>query len=63
MLTTGTLILWLVMALLGTAAWQLFGKIWLGSQARDRRRRQRNYRRVVSRRQRPTVRLAVNVGR
>ena len=59
MLTIDTLILWLVVALIGTAGWQLLGRRFLSPQAVERRRRDRSHRRVVSRRRGPTVRLAV----
>ena len=61
MLTVDVLFFWLVVALIGTAAWQLFGKRFLSFQATERRRRSRNYGRVVSRRHGPGVRLAARV--
>jgi len=61
MLTTQVLISGLLVALVGAGAWQLFGKRFLSSEARDFRRRNRNYGPVQSRRRRPTVKLAVRV--
>jgi hypothetical protein len=61
MLTFGNLTFWLVTALASMAVWQLLGKHLFSAGARERRRRNRNYGRVVSRRHRPTVRLAVRV--
>lgn len=59
MVTTETLFFWLVVALIGTALWQLLGKRFISFDARERRRRSRNYGRTVSRRRGATVRLAV----
>ena len=63
MLTTGTLIFWLTLALLAGAAWHWLGKCLFSDEARDRRRRQRNYGKVASRRHGPGVKLAVRLGR
>ena len=63
MMTTETLIFWMGVALLGTAAWQFAGKRLLGFEARERRRRSRSYGRAVSRRRGPGVRMAVRVAR
>jgi hypothetical protein len=61
MLTFDNLTFWLVVVLAGMAAWQLVGKRLFSPGARERRRRNRNYGRVVSRRHAPTVRLAARV--
>jgi hypothetical protein len=63
MLTIGTLTFWFVLGLLGVAAWQLLGKRFFSPELREERRRRRNYKRVTSRRHRPTVSLAVKVPR
>jgi len=63
MLTIQVLIFWLLVALVGAAAWQLLGKRFFSGAARDDRRRRRNYGRVASRRRSPTVKLAVRVVR
>jgi hypothetical protein len=63
MLTTQVLVFWLVIALVGAGAWQSLGKRFLTGEARDFRRRRRNYGRVASRRHSPTVKLAVRVAR
>lgn len=51
---------WLVVAVAGVAALQYLGRAF-GPEARDRRRRRRNYGPVHSRRHRPTVQLVVKV--
>ena len=53
----------LVLAMIGFGLWELIGKRAFSAENRDRRRRRRNYRRVVSRRRGPSVRLAVHTGR
>ena len=63
MLTTQVLIFWLLVVLVGRAAWQLRGKRFFCGAARDYRRRRRNYGRVASRWRSPTVKLAVRVVR
>jgi len=63
MLTTQFLISGLLVALVGAGAWRLFGKRFLSSEARDFRRRRRNYGRVQSRRRSPSVKLAVSMVR
>ncbi len=63
MLTTQFLLVCGVVAMAGFGVWELLGKRVLSAENRDRRRRRRNYRRVVSKRRGPTVRLAVNASR
>ena len=63
MMTTESLVFWVAVALVGTAAWQFFGKRVFGVEARERRRRSRSYGRAVSRRRGPGVRMAVRVAR
>lgn len=41
----------------------VWGPRFMSVESRDRRRRRRNYRKVVSRRRGPTVRLAANLSR
>jgi hypothetical protein len=55
------MLIFLFMALAGIAGWQLLGKGLVFAEVRERRRRRRNYQRVVSRRNGPGVRLAVTV--
>jgi hypothetical protein len=62
MLSFGNSILWLIGALaLGAILLLLRGHFT--AEARDRRRREKSHRRVLSRKQGPTVRLAVDVGK
>jgi len=63
MLKTETMVFWLVLVALGIVAWQFFGKRFFSTEAMDRRRRDRNHGRVISRRQGPQVKLASKVPR
>jgi len=47
----------------GLSIWALCGPRVFSAESRDRRRRRRNYRKVVSRKRGPAVRLAVNLAR
>ena len=60
MLTIGYLLF--IVALASAVAGPWLSKRLLSSEARKRRRRSRNYRRVASRRHGPAVKLAVQVG-
>ncbi len=60
MITKGTLLLWLTMGLAIYGLWHAW-KRFFSLEARERRRRRRNYSRAVSRRHGPTVKLAVKV--
>lgn len=63
MLTFEVLVFWLAAAVVGFAAWQLVLRRFFSNDARERRRRRRNYGRTVSDRERPTVKLAAKVKR
>ncbi len=55
----GTLSFWLCSLLATLAVWLLVGKRVLSFEAKDRRRRERNYGRVTTRRPRPGIKFAV----
>jgi hypothetical protein len=62
MVSAGNPVVWL-MGIMALAVVFLLLRGHFTTEARDRRRRERSHRRVISRKRGPTVRLAVDVGK
>ncbi len=63
MLTVRVLILWVAVAGLSFVIYSLIVKRFFSADARERRRRRRNYARAISRKRGAVVKLAVKVPR